>query len=136
MKNPTSRIVLAALAMGALLSLSACTEPIALKPDPIATPPQVHLTEYGLQNDIYGTVLPPHRVGSGQLDVTVRLYNKTGHELQVDYQYSFLDQGGATVETPSGWHALRIAPKGWAEAKFTSMTAQAADFTVQIRPVQ
>lgn len=136
MKTQKSRIILSALALVSIFALAGCTEPIQLKQDPIATPPQIHLTRYGLQNDIYGEVLPVHRVGAGQLDVAVRLYNKTGQELQVDYQYRFLDQGGAEIESPSGWHAMRIAPKGWAEAKFTSMTAQAADFDLDVRPVR
>ena len=136
MKNTMSGIVLTALALCVIFALAACTDPVPLRQNPLAAPPQIHLTGYWLQNDIYGEVLPVHRVGAGQLDVTVRLYNKCGHELQVDYSYRFLDQTGAAVEAPSGWAALRIPQKGYAEVKFTSMTAQATDFDLEIRPVR
>ncbi len=136
MKNKKSIIAIAALTICSALSLAACTRPVPMRQDPNGAPPQIHLTGYWIQNDVYGEVLPVHRVGAGQLDVSVRLYNKRGHELQVDYMYRFLDQAGAQIEDPSGWHALRIPQKGFAEVKFTSMTAQAADFDLEVRPVQ
>jgi hypothetical protein len=134
--NVKKSLSMLAITAAAVLSLAACTDPVPLRQDPTVTPPQIHLSGYILQNDIYGQVLPVHRVGSGQLDVAVRLYNKRGHDQQLDYRYRFLDQSGAEIEAASGWHALRIEQKGYAEVKFTSMTAQAADFDLEIRPVQ
>jgi hypothetical protein len=134
--NMKSFLPLLAIAVAGALSLAACTDPIPLRQDPTINPPQIHVTDYWLQNDIYGQTVSVHRVGAGQLEVAVRLYNKRDWEKQVDYRYRFLSQSGAEVEAPSGWHALRIEQRGYTELKFTSMTAQAADFDVQVRPVR
>ena len=124
-------------AMG-LLSLgllaAGCEGPIPAYQDPSA-PLQVSLTGYGLQDKIRVVVPKPERVGAGQLKVTVQVFNRTNSDLTVDYRYSFTDKAGTPVENSNiGWEGERLPPNGYQTITFTSMSAAAEDFRVQLRP--
>lgn len=128
------------LAMGLLLSaglLVGCNEPIAAYKDQ-HMPLQVSMTDYGLQWKLR-VVEPVHteRVpGSGQLKVSMQIYNTTNDDLTVDYKYWFTDKAGVQVEDNSALGLVheRIAPRGYLTMSFTSMTGAAEDFRVQLRP--
>ena len=128
------------LAMGLVavgLLTAGCEGPIAAYQDPNA-PLQVSMTGFGIQDDIRVSPPKPERVGAGQLKVTVQLYNRTGSTLAVDYKYFFTDKQGVQVETPiaTGWENVRIPPRGYQAITFTSLSAAAEDFRVQLRPAQ
>jgi uncharacterized protein YcfL len=127
------------LAMGLVvlgMLAAGCEGPIPAWQDP-NSPLQVSLTGYGLQDKIRVVVPKPERVGAGQLKVTVQVYNTTGSDLTVDYKYQFTDKAGTPVENSNiGWEAERIPPHGYQPIMFTSMSAAAEDFRVQLRPAQ
>jgi uncharacterized protein YcfL len=125
------------LAMG-LVSLgllaAGCEGPIPAYQDQNG-PLQVSMTDFSLQDKIRVTIPKPERVGNGQLKVTVQLYNRTDKDLSVDYKYFFTDKAGVQVEKLDiGWELERIPPRGYQSVTFTSMTAAAEDFRVQLRP--
>ena len=128
------------LAMGLVtmgLLAAGCEGPIPAYQDP-NTPLQVSLTGFGVQDDIRVTLPKPERVGAGQLKVTVQLYNRTGSDLGLDYKYFFTDKAGVQVENPiaTGWEFVKIPPRGYQAITFTSMSAAAEDFRVQLRPAR
>lgn len=127
------KLSLAALALVACAGLAGCNDPISGNQDTFSQYPQVRMNSYWLQQntDVQKPIVM--RTGSGQIDVQVPIRNKDDAELIVDYQYRFLSAQGAEVEARSGWHNLRIPRKGIATIRFTSMTAMAEDFDVQIR---
>ena len=124
--------MLGLLLLGGALSMVGCTEPIVANQNPYM-PSQVTVTDYWLQNDIYVKVLQPERVGAGQLRAPIEIYNKTDHDLTIDYTYTFVDQGGVQVGNPPTWEFERLPPRGSKQIAPTSMSANAADFRVQIR---
>ena len=109
-----------------------CASVYPAQQDPIATPPQIMMESPWLKDHVLVQQVAVSRVGAGQLDVHVPLHNVTSDLVIIDYQYTFLGANGAQSEQPSGWHDLRIPPKGYADAHFTSMTP-ASDFRMQIR---
>jgi len=128
------------LAMGLValgLLAAGCEGPIPAYQDQNETV-QVHLTGYGLQDQIRVTPPKPERVGAGQLKVTVQLYNRTGSDLSLDYKYFFTDKNGVQVETPisTGWEFVKIPPRGYQAITFTSLSAAAEDFRVELRPAR
>jgi hypothetical protein len=131
----SSPIFLAISIAAASLLLTGCDQPIAGKQDPVVVPPQIHVTSHALSDDLYFQKPVVQRVGAGQVDVSVPVYNRDGDEKLVDFQYRFLFNG-AESEQPSGWQMLRIPPRGWAQIHFTSMTAVPNDFDVNVRPMQ
>ncbi len=124
---------LAALALVACMGLAGCDDPISGNQDTFSEYPQVRMNSYWLQQhtDVQRPIIT--RVGAGQINVQIPIRNKDDAELIIDYQYRFLTKAGAEVESRSGWHNLRIPRKGVATIQFTSMTAMADDFDVQIR---
>ena len=126
------------LAMG-LLSvgfLAGCNAPIPAYNDPHA-PLQVSIADTGLQwKTRVGNVQTERVAGSGQLKVSLQLYNTTNDDLTVDFKYWFTDKAGVQVEDNSGlgWVHKRLAPRGYETVSFMSMTPAAEDFRVQIRP--
>jgi hypothetical protein len=114
------------------LSLVGCQGPVVPYADSLSPYPQIHLTSYSLQSKIVVKEPIVSRVGGGQLDVVVPVRNLTDHTLYLQYQYAFLDSRGIMVEGHSGWMTLRIAPYAMAQAHFTSMTAAAANFDLDI----
>ncbi len=120
--------------MSLSLLAAGCDGPIPAWQDP-NSPLQVSLTGYGLQDKIRVVVPKPERVGAGQLKVTIQVANRTNSELTVDYKYSFTDKYGTPVENSNiGWEGERISPRGYQTITFTSMSAAAEDFRVQLRP--
>jgi uncharacterized protein YcfL len=97
-------------------------------------PMQVTMTDALLQHDLKVSKAQAHRVGAGQLEVTVELYNQSDHNLPVDYQYWWVDKAGMAVDNRSGWQAIKLAPRSFQQITFTSMSALADDFRVQVRP--
>ena len=63
----------------------------------------------------------------------IEIYNKTDHDLSIDYQYWFVDTGGARVDNAPGWEFVKLPPRGYTQIAPTSMSAMAADFRVQVR---
>jgi len=125
------------LAMGLVamgLLAAGCEGPIPAYQDQYG-PLQVSMTDYGMQDKIRVTAPKPERVGAGQLRVTVQLYNRTGSDLSVDYKYFFTDKAGVQVEQPisTGWEFVKIPPRGYQAVTFTSLSAAAEDFRVQLR---
>ena len=70
-----------------------------------------------------------------QLKVTLQLYNRTGDDMQIDYQYYFTDRNGVKVEDPisTGWERQIVSAHATQAVSFTSMSAAAEDFRVQVR---
>jgi hypothetical protein len=122
--------------MGGTLGLAGCTDPIPAMQDEIAQPPQVLMTDYLLQSRLRVTVMPPQRVGSGQLKVVVQVRNLWDSHQSVDYMYWFLDKNGARVDNQSGWQFVKVPPRGIEQFEFVSMSAAAEDFRVQLRPAK
>ena len=130
------KLLMMGLLAGALGGgLAGCTEPIPAMQDPLM-PLQISMQSTGLQNDLLVTVLPVTRVGAGQLHVDIQLYTKTDHDLSVDYKYYFVDDHGAQTDNPSGWQFVKVPARGTQQFEFTSMSASAADFRVQLRRAQ
>lgn len=124
-----------ALLLASTVLLAACDRPIPGIKDPTVIPPQVHLTSHALSDDLYFQTPVVTRVGAGQVDVTVGVYNRDGDENLIDFQYRFL-YNGSEAEQPSGWHMLRVPPRGWSQIHFTSLTALPNDFDVNVRPTK
>ena len=114
------------------LLLAGCQGPVVPYADSLSPYPQIHLTSYGLQGKIVVKEPIVSRVGGGQLDVVVPVRNLTDHTLYLQYQYAFLDSRGVMIEGRSGWMDLRLPPYAIAQAHFTSMTAAAANFDLDI----
>ena len=72
------------------------------------------------------------RIANGQLRVKMLVRNLRDWDLNVDYQYRFVDKAGLEVDSPTGWHHQRIPRKGVAQVEFTSITP-AEDFRVEFR---
>ncbi|HEY4330368.1 MAG TPA: YcfL family protein [Phycisphaerae bacterium] len=124
------------LAFGVLsLSLLAgCNGPITAYQDP-NMPLQVSVSDYWMQQEIRVTPHVERIPGTGQLKVSVQVFNTTDKDLSLDYKYWFTDKAGIQVDTiDSGWEFQRIPAKGYQNLTFTSMSAAAEDFRVQIRP--
>lgn len=123
------------LAAGAIFTslLAGCQGPVVPYKDSIARYPQIHLASYHLQNKIALQEPLVSRVGDGQLDVVVPVRNLTGGNLYLEYQYYFTNQQGGQAEEPSGWNTLRLPAYGIEQIHFTSLTAGAADFDLNIR---
>jgi uncharacterized protein YcfL len=124
------------LAMG-LLSLgllAGCNEPIPAWQDQHG-PVQVSMTDVGLQWKVRVGNVATNRVGAGQLQVSMQVFNTTGDDLTVDYKYWFTDKAGVQVEDSNGlsWIHQRIPPHGYVTVTFTSMGSTAEDFRVQFR---
>lgn len=131
------------LAMGLIscgtmaLAMAGCNEPAPLTAyQAHSMPSQISMTNWVLQNDVKVSKSQANRIGSGQLQVTVELYNTTDHNESVDYKYWFTDANGVGVDNPSGWQYVKIPPRGFQQFSFTSMSALANDFRVQLRPAQ
>ena len=132
-------IVLAGGIVGIVLTLAAggCWEPIAPNREVLRQYPQIHLATTGLQRQIYLREPIVNRVGDGQLQVVVPVRNLENGELNLEYQYRFLNNQGVQVEETSGWNTLRLPDYGsMAQIQFTSLTAQAANFDLDIRTLQ
>jgi len=113
-----------------------CTEPISAYQDPNA-PLQVTVSDYWLRQQLKVTVPRPERIGAGQLKVTVQAYNTTDSDLLVQYKYWFTDKNGVQVDNiDASWESERIAPRGYKQVTFTSLSAAAEDFRVQFRPAK
>lgn len=127
------KLSLLAVALVACFGLAGCDDPISGNQDTFSQYPQVRMNSYWLQQhtDVQKPIVM--RTGAGQIDVQIPIRNKDDAELIIDYQYRFLTTQGAEVEGRSGWHNLRIPRKGVSTIHFTSMTAAAEDFDVQIR---
>jgi uncharacterized protein YcfL len=124
------------LAMG-LLSvglLAGCMDPIAANQD-LNAPVQVKMADTWIQSKLLVTVNRPERVGAGQLKVTLQVYNRTGDDIPIDYQYYFTDRNGVKVEDPisTGWERQVIPAHATQGVSFTSLSAAPEDFRVQIR---
>ena len=127
-----------AMFLGAVLlavGLAGCG-PIVPFQDNMNPYPQVELTNWNLLGKIVVREPIASRVGDGQLHIVVPLRNLTGHELYLEYQYRFLNAKGVQVEQTSGWNTVRVQAHGMAQIHFTSLTALANDFNVDIRPLQ
>ena len=114
--------------------LAGCNDPIAPFQDK-NMPIQVSMTDYDMQWKL--RVQPPatERVPGGQLKVSLQIYNTTQDDMTIDYKYWFTDKNGVQNEdnSMSGWNAVRLAPRGYQTVTFTSMTAAADNFRVQLR---
>ncbi len=127
-----------AMFMGAVLlavGLAGCG-PIVPFQDNLNPYPQVELTNWNLLGKIVIREPIASRVGDGQLHIVVPLRNLTDHELYLEYQYRFLNAKGVQVEQTSGWNTVRVQAHGITQIHFTSLTALANDFNVDIRPLQ
>ena len=127
-----------AMLLGSLLLavwLSGCG-PIVPFQDNLKPYPQVELTNWNLLGKIVIQEPIASRVGDGQLHIVVPLRNLTGHELYLEYQYRFFNAQGVQVEQTSGWNTVRVQAHGIAQIHFSSLTALANDFNVDIRPLQ
>ena len=113
-----------------------CTDPITANQDPIMQYPQVHMESYYLQQ--WTRVQPPitSRVGAGQLHVTVAIRNLTDSDMGLDYKYYFTGPSGSMVENETGWKLVTIPRKGISQIEFTSLSADARDFRVELRQRQ
>ena len=116
-----------------MFCLIGCHGPVVPGQDTLTAFPQVHLTSYSLQGKI--TIQEPivDRVGDGQLQVVVPVRNLTGSRLYLEYQYYFLNQQGVQVEENSGWNTLRLPSYSIQQIQFTSLTALANNFDLDIR---
>ncbi|NNM88343.1 MAG: DUF1425 domain-containing protein [Phycisphaerae bacterium] len=127
-----------AMFLGAVLlavGLAGCG-PIVPIQDNMNPYPQVELTNWNLLGKIVVREPSASRVGDGQLHIVVPLRNLTDHELYLEYQYRFLNAKGVQVEHTSGWNTVRVQAHGMTQIHFTSLTALANDFNVDIRPLQ
>ncbi|NNM84633.1 MAG: DUF1425 domain-containing protein [Phycisphaerales bacterium] len=123
------------LAAVLMLALAGCG-PIVPFADNMNPYPQVHLTNWHYLGKVVVKEPVPSRVGDGQLDIVVPIRNLTKHELYLEYQYRFLNSQGVQVEQTSGWNTIRVQAYGMAQIHFTSLTALANDFDLDIRPLQ
>ncbi len=122
------------LAAIAMLFLAGCWNPIVPNRDVLTQYPQIHLATTGLQRQIYLQEPIVSRVGDGQLQVVVPVRNLENGRLILEYQYRFLNAQGVQVEGTSGWTTLRLPDyNSRAQIKFTSFTAQADNFDLDIR---
>jgi uncharacterized protein YcfL len=106
----------------ATVAMVGCTGQIDAQQDGVQQYKQVSVDAYSLSTDI--RVQPPvyERIGNGQLRVKLLVRNLRDHDLNVDYQYRFVDEAGMEVEPPTSWQHQRIARKGVAQVEFTSLT--------------
>ncbi len=123
------------LAAVLMLGLAGCG-PMVPFADNMNPYPQVHLTNWHYLGKVVVKEPVPSRVGDGQLDIVVPIRNLTSHELYLEYQYRFLNSQGVQVEQTSGWNTIRVQAYGMAQIHFTSLTALANDFDLDIRPLQ
>ncbi len=123
------------LAAVLMIGLAGCG-PIVPFADNMNPYPQVHLTNWHYLGKVVVKEPVPSRVGDGQLDIVVPIRNLTSHELYLEYQYRFLNSQGVQVEQTSGWNTIRVQAYGMAQIHFTSLTALANDFDLDIRPLQ
>ncbi len=116
-----------------MFCVSGCHGPVVPGQNTLAVFPQVHLASYSLQGKI--TIQEPivNRVGDGQLQVAVPVRNMTGDRLYLEYQYYFLNHQGVQVEENSGWNTLRLPPYSVQQIQFSSLTAEAYNFDLDIR---
>jgi predicted small secreted protein len=128
-------LVLAAVVTVTAASLTACNEPIPAYQD-IHHPLQVSMTDYYTQDSLRVNKITPERTGAGQLKVTVELFNRRDWEMTVDYKPRFMDKNGMQVDNDIGWQLVRIPQRGYQSFSFTSMSAAAEDFQVQLRRAQ
>ena len=116
-----------------LVAVGGCTDPIAARQDTFYPFPQISVDSYSLQNDI--AVQPPvvSRVGAGQLKAQIVVRNLTNKAIDLDYKFWFVDVNGVQVEGDKSWLSKRIHARGMDTIEFSSLTASAADFRVQMR---
>ena len=117
-------------AMG--LAFTSCTDPINAWQDPIVEYPQVHVDAYSMQQRIRVQKPIATRFGAGQLQVDVPIRNLTDDDLTIDYVYYFMDSKGIEIGDPQTAF-LRVQRKGIGQIEIKSMSAQAADFRVEIK---
>lgn len=127
-------MVVAAVVVG--VGFAGCAGPISARQDDIQQGdyPQVHVDAYSLHEAMVVQKPIVHRVGVGQLDVTIPIRNKWDRALHLQYQYYFVDEQGARTEDASPWMPLTIPRKGFDQAHFTSLTP-AADFHVEFQEI-
>lgn len=116
--------------------LAGCNAPIPAFQDP-HTALQVSIRDYGLQWKL--RVQPPQteRVpGSGQLKVTLPVYNTTGDDMSIDYHAEFTDKNGVKIDDPAsaGSKGEVIPARGYQNLTFTSMSPAAENFHVYLQP--
>jgi hypothetical protein len=126
------KLTVIGLAAGGLM-LAACAGPIPAWQDP-NSPLQVSVSDATLQSEIRVTALKPERTATGQLRVTLNVFNTTNADLRVDYMYWFTDAGGRQVEAPLT-RGDTLPPHGYKPLMIESLSA-VDDFRVQLRPWQ
>ena len=118
------------------LAVAACNDPPRPAFQAPAQPTQITMTNWVLQQNITVSKAGASRIGAGQLQVNVELYNSSDHTIRADYKYWFTDKNGIGVDNQSGWQLVTVPPKGFQQFTITSMSAMADDFRVQLRPAQ
>jgi len=132
MKNVLMAVVLAGMGM----AISGCTDPIPALQDTIVQPPQVLMSDYWRQGQLRVEVLPPERVGAGQLKIGGQIRNLTDWPQSLDYKTWFVDERGVQVDNPIGWQHVVVPQRGYEQFSATSMSAEARDFRIEIRKAQ
>jgi len=114
--------------------MAGCMDPIPAMQNTYS-PSQVNMSDTWLQQRVLLTIPKPERVGAGQLKVTVELYNRTGDDISVDYKYFFTDKSGTQIDqgVQTGWEFVRVPAHGRQSFSYTSMSAAAEDFHVDLR---
>jgi uncharacterized protein YcfL len=102
-----------------MFCVSGCHGPVVPGQNTLAVFPQVHLASYSLQGKITIQAVP--------------VRNMTGDRLYLEYQYYFLNHQGVQVEENSGWNTLRLPPYSVQQIQFSSLTAEAYNFDLDIR---
>jgi hypothetical protein len=133
------KFVAMGLVSAALLAggMTGCTDPIPAMQDRMAQPSQVIMADYWLQHQLHVDVLPPERIGAGQLKPNVQLRNLTDSPRSVDFKITYLDERRIAVDNPIGWQHATVPPRGYTQLDIpASMSAAARDFTIEIRKAE
>src|SRR5262245_29291528 len=121
-----SKVVVAGLLVAGVMGLwSGCVDRIGAKQDPEGDR-QVVMQSYWLREHGVAKVMPVQLTGSGQMRVVIQLYNRWDSDVGVDYQYWFIDQAGAIVDSnntapPKGF--VKVPARNTAQFEIISMSA-------------
>lgn len=77
--------------------------------------------------------IPPRILADGRLDVVALIKNREDRRIQVQIQCVFKDEHGFSTGDETPWETLILTENETQTVHYTSMNAQARNFTIRVR---
>ena len=130
-----SVICLVGLLAGGGCQPGSATAPSAARGGRQPDTPSANVTLLRLSDDLQaGAAIVKADAGPRLRHVIVPIMSLADHDLDVEYRFEFLDDGGRPTGDAARWRPLRIGPRVEAQVDAAAPETGAADWTLTIRP--